>query len=77
MLLAIFELTKNPLAMEKGHVSKQFWKYFDMYQKKQYFGIPENTLDIIYASCKQLQKGDWKQCHDYIKMLDIWKVREF
>ena len=58
--------------MEKGLISKQFWKIFDLYQRKIYFGIPESSLDIIYISSLKLLEGDWEKCFEYVKKMEIW-----
>ena len=42
-------------------------KYFPFnYSFKAFNGFPENLRDLIYAASKELGKGDWRKCWEWL-----------
>lgn len=57
---------------EKKYSSKLFQKLWQFYEKNPLNGPPENHRDLIYSSIKELMKGEWRNCYNWICKLKIW-----
>jgi translation initiation factor 3 subunit C len=65
----------NPLIkIKKKIISKHFQKCLEARERNPFNGPAENNRDIILASSKLLQQGNWKKCRDDILKLPIWQV---
>jgi translation initiation factor 3 subunit C len=57
---------------EKKYSSKLFQKLWQYYEKNVMNGPPENHRDLIYCAIKDLMKGEWRNCFNYLCQLRIW-----
>jgi len=73
MLLEVPFIVSGEKEIEKKNVNKLFQKLWNIYERNEYNGPPENYKDLIYAALKELAKGDWKQCFEYLNQLNCWK----
>jgi len=73
MLIEVPFIVSGEKELDKRNVNKLFQKLWNLYEKNEYNGPPENHKDFIYAGLKELAKGDWKQCFDYLSQLNCWR----
>lgn len=72
MLIEVPTIVSGEKELDKRNVNKMFQKLWNMYEKNEYNGPPENHKDYIYAALKELAKGDWKTCFNYLSQLKCW-----
>ncbi|GBE58711.1 eukaryotic translation initiation factor 3 subunit [Babesia ovata] len=53
-------------------ISRQFRRMYEMYDKQVFVGPPENNRDMVMATFKHLQSGNWKDCYEQLASLTIW-----
>lgn len=73
MLLEVPFIVAGEKELDKRNVNKLFQKLWNLYDRNEYNGPPENHKDFIYAALKELAKGDWKKCFEFISKLNLWK----
>jgi len=72
MLIEVPVIVSGEKELDKRNVNKMFQKLWNMYEKNDFNGPPENHKDFIYAALKELAKGDWKSCFNYLSQLKCW-----
>jgi len=45
-----------------------YWKI-----KQHFISTPEQSRDYIFFATKEMQKGNWKGCLEYLNQMSIWK----
>ena len=54
MLIVCTDLVYDPHSYQNSQTSKAFWKMLEFYERKGFFGVPENTLDHIYTASQEI-----------------------
>lgn len=73
MLIEVPFIVSGEKELDKRNVNKLFQKLWNLYEKNEYNGPPENHKDFIYAALKELAKGDWNQCFQFLSKLNCWR----
>jgi len=66
MLIEVPFIVSGEKELDKRNVNKLFQKLWNLYEKNEYNGPPENHKAFIYAALKELAKGDWNQCFQFL-----------
>lgn len=63
-------LTEGPIMVQETHsknyLARNFRRLLDSYTKSHYISPPEQNKDFIFYATKELQKGQWKACYEYL-----------
>eukprot|EP00180_Rhodochaete_pulchella_P002437 Plantae.Rhodophyta-Rhodochaete_pulchella.ctg3733.p1 GENE.Plantae.Rhodophyta-Rhodochaete_pulchella.ctg3733~~Plantae.Rhodophyta-Rhodochaete_pulchella.ctg3733.p1 ORF type:complete len:682 (+),score=139.17 Plantae.Rhodophyta-Rhodochaete_pulchella.ctg3733:128-2047(+) len=74
MLLEVPNLALNQLSgMKRRVISKTFQYYLRSSLKQSFPGPPENTRDHVMAASRELMKGNWQRCFDFVSQMRVWK----
>lgn len=63
-------LIEGPVMVQETHsknyLARNFRRLLDSYTKSHYISPPEQNKDFIFYATKELQKGQWKACYEYL-----------
>ncbi|KAL4480377.1 hypothetical protein ABPG74_020893 [Tetrahymena malaccensis] len=70
-------LIEAPIMVQETHSknvqARNYRRLLDSYSKSHYISPPEQNRDLIFYATKELQKGSWKACYDYLVKMTIWR----
>ncbi|KAL4505966.1 hypothetical protein ABPG72_013727 [Tetrahymena utriculariae] len=70
-------LIEAPIMVQETHSknvqARNYRRLLDSYSKSHYISPPEQNRDLIYYATKELQKGSWKACYDYLTKMTVWR----
>lgn len=72
MLLEVPSMAANPFEYSKKPIARNFRKLLEAYERQVFNGPPENPRETVMAATKELQKGNWKACTEYIMGMKFW-----
>ena len=66
MLLEVINILLDPFDLKKTANKTLFKKFLEFYEKNQYFTEPDTNKEIVLAATKELLKGKWSNCYNYL-----------
>lgn len=70
-------LIDAPILVQDPHnktsQARMFRRLLDSYTKSHFISGPEQSRDFVFFATKEMQKGNWKTCFEFLSQMTIWR----